>query len=201
MGSPKSPDDKPNPDATMMVTESMLLPLGAATADQTMPVTPDMVMRAETAANATMLLTPDMIVNDASLVMGRAVIERALAVVGLWHAAVNTGDVDTVVATCADDVELIGPRGSTKGLASLRDWLGRAGFSALPRRWFCGGDGNVVVEEQAKWRDRDGEVGGVIAAAFVVRSGRITRFERFDELATALTMYGLREVHQVTRRR
>src|SRR6187455_3305996 len=111
MGSPKSPDDKRNPDATMIVTESMLLPLGAVT-DRTMPVTPDMVVRAETAANATMLLTPDMIVNDASLVMGRAVIERALAVVGLWHAAVNAGDVDTVVATCADEVELIGPRGS-----------------------------------------------------------------------------------------
>lgn len=196
MGSPKSPD-KRNPDATMMVTESMLMPLGAATADQTMPVTPDMVMRAD----ATMLLTPDMVVNDASLVMGRGVIERALAVVGLWHAAVNAGDVDTLVATCADEIELIGPRGSTRGLAALREWFGRAGFSAQPIRWYCGGDGHVVVEQQAAWRDRDGEVGGVIASAYVVRDGRIQRFERFDELATALTMYGLRDVHQVTRKR
>jgi SnoaL-like protein len=202
-----SPDDKdrkakPDHDATMIVTASMMLPLDAVqdskkTPSMTMPITPDMIED----ANMTMILTPDMVVNDASIVMGRAQIERALAVVGLWHKAVNEGDVETLLAMCSPEIEIIGPRGRGKGHDTLRDWMRRAGFAAVPRRWFCGGEGNVVVEQRARWRDRDGDVTGVISSAFVVRGGKIASHERFEELQTALTMYGLRDVHEVKPRR
>jgi ketosteroid isomerase-like protein len=167
-------------DQTMAVTQSMMLPVGVG---------------------ETMALTPDMVVNDASIIMAPAQVERAIAVVKLWHTAVNAGDADTLAATCAEDIELIGPRGSSRGHAVIREWLARAKFSATAQRWFCGGDGHVVVAQQATWRERDGEVTGTIASAFVVRDGKIRRYERFDELATALTMYGLREVHEDTQRR
>ena len=180
MGSAKKPPTDPN--ATMAVTSSMVLPLGED-------------------ANATMMLTPDMIVNDMSIVMGRAQIERALAVVALWHKAIMERDVETVIAMCADDIAIIDPRGRGKGHDALREWLQRAGFAAVPRRWFCGGEGHVVVEQHARWRGRYGDMTAVIASAFVVRDGKIRCHERFDELQTALTMYGLREVHEVKQRR
>ena len=211
MGSNKRPDPPPGaegapdpdatrvlprtPDATMPVTPSMVL---EPVPDDTLQVTHSMLLAA--GVGETMALTPDMVVNDASIVMAPTVVERAVAVVRLWHVALNAGDVDTLVATCADDVQIAGAHGG-RGLAAVREWLTRTGFSATPTRWFCGGEGHVVVEQQARWRYRDGMVAGVVASAFVVRGGRIHRHERFDELATAMTMYGLRAVHELTARR
>jgi hypothetical protein len=180
---------KPDHDATMMITSSMILPLpgAAATAESTMPVTAEMVMQAESEANdATMMLTPEMIVNDESVVMGREQIERALAVVGLWHLALKTGDRATLVATT--------------GQAAFLDWIDRAHFKAVPRRRFCGGKGIVVVEQLARWREHHGDVTAAIASAFVVRDGRIRRIDWFEDLAMALTINKLRDVHEVTRR-
>src|SRR5947208_2356722 len=97
-----------DPNATMAVTPSMVLPLASA-ANATMAVTSSMVLPVGGDANVTMMFTPDMVVNDSSIVMGRGQIERALAVVALWHKAVMEGDVETVIATCADDIEIIDP--------------------------------------------------------------------------------------------
>jgi hypothetical protein len=157
----KPPAAALDPNKTMAVTESMILPLGAPRVPQ----------------DATMQLTPDMVLGDATLMASPAVLERAIRVVERWHAAVNAKNADGVVATCADDIELAGPRGAGRGHAAIREWLGRAGFSAKPKRWFCGGNGHVVVEQEAKWRERDGAGSGVIASAFVVRDDRITRYE------------------------
>ena len=181
-------------DATMMISASMILPLLG-------PPPPPKPGKPAPSNDATMVFTPDMVVNEASVVMGRPQIERALAVVGLWHVAVNTNNVATLLATTTDDVERIHARGTTRGRQALADWFARAGFSAIPTRWFCGGEGHVVVEARARWRERDGELQGVIASAFIVRDGRIERFEWFDELQSALTVYGLRDVHEVVRRR
>jgi ketosteroid isomerase-like protein len=183
-------------DATMAVTTSMILP--ALDPNATMAITPDMVVDQN---DATMMLTPEMVVNDASIVMGRDQIERALQVVSLWHAALARGDLPTMLGTLAEDVELLGPRGTTRGHAAFRDWFAKAGFTAMPKRRFCGGLGHVVVEQAAKWRERDGEIAGTIASAFVVRNQKIVKYERFDELQAALTMYGLRDVHEIVRKR
>jgi ketosteroid isomerase-like protein len=187
----------PDHDATMALTPSMILPLAPARADSTMPITPDMVIDND----ATMMLTPEMVVNDASIVMGRGQIEGALSVVSLWHAALARGDLPTLLSTMAEDVELLGPRGSTRGHEAFREWFAKAGFTALPKRRFCGGLGQVVVEQQGRWRDHHGERTGTVASAFVVRNGKIVKYERFDELAQALTMAGLREIHEIVRRR
>jgi len=190
----------PSNDATMMITSSMILPLmrepppvpaGQQPPAPARPANPD----------ATMIFTPDMIVNDASVVMGRSQIERALAVVGLWHVALSKGEIGTLLATSTEDVEVMGPRRHARGKAALQDWFLRSGLIALPRRWYCGNEGHVVVEQQAHWRERDGELSGVIASAFIVHDGLIQRYEWFDELQTALTMYGLRDIHEVTQRR
>ena len=192
-------------DATMMITPSMILPLpvgGSPSSDSTIQVTSDMVLQAGSDANdATMMLTPDMIVNDESTVMGREQIERALAVVGLWHVALKNGDSTTLLATTGEDIELRGPRGTVRGSAAFQDWIDRARFKAVPRRRYCGGEGTVVVEQLARWREHHGDVTAAIASAFVVRDGRIRRIEWFDELAMALTIYKLRDVHEVTRGR
>jgi hypothetical protein len=184
---------KPDHDATMMITPSMILPLPPAVP----PAASDKVQQND----ATMMLTADMIVNDESIVMGRERIERALAVVALWHVALGSGDGTTLLAMTGDDVELVGPRGTVRGSAAFKEWIDRAHFKAVPRRRFCGGEGTVVVEQLARWREHHGDVTAAIASAFVVRDGRIRRIEWFDELAMALTIYKLREVHEVTPRR
>ncbi|MBV8759370.1 MAG: nuclear transport factor 2 family protein, partial [Deltaproteobacteria bacterium] len=65
----------------------------------------------------------------------------ALEVVESWHAALNAHDDAQLCALTAENVELVGPRGATRGHTSLRQWLGQAAFTAEPLRWFCGARG------------------------------------------------------------
>src|SRR5262249_34354973 len=141
-------------------------------AQSTMPVTAEAMIAVESHANdATMMLTPDMIVKDKT----RGPLERALAVVGLWHVALKTGDRTTLLATTAEDIELRGPRGNVSGRAAFVSWIDRAAFKAVARRRFASGEGTVVVEQLARWREPHGDVAAAIASAFVVRDGRIRR--------------------------
>jgi ketosteroid isomerase-like protein len=120
----------------------------------------------------------------------------ALGVVEQWLAAVNDGDGARVEALSHEQVEIVGPRGrgaTPRGV--LSEWLARSGFSARPVRWFCGGDGVVVVEQDARWHDpATGEPQDSfrIGSLFQVTAGRVARYERFDDgLAAALTAAGL----------
>jgi hypothetical protein len=173
---------------------------GMGTNDRTMMVTPSMILRLgegiatpSTESDKTMMLTPDQIVGDQSMVMGGDRRDQVVKVVGRWHLAINTGDAPGLTAVCHPKLVV----GSSQGITVLRHWLTHTSFRAKPIRWFCGGDGTAVVEQQARWRYREGELSGVVASAFVVRAGLIQKFDHFDELATALTMYGLRDVHEV----
>ena len=191
---------KTDPDSTMMISQSMILPLpvapGTPAADSTMLITAEMMLEAESHANdATMMLTSDMIVKDKS----RGPLERALAVVGLWHVALKTSDRTTLLATTAADIELRGPRGNVSGSAAFVTWIDHAAFKAVARRRFAGGEGTVVVEQLARWRESHGDVTAAIASAFVVRDGRIRQIEWFDELAMALTIYKLGDANEVPR--
>src|SRR5688500_18263632 len=120
----------------------------------------------------------------------------ALGVVEQWLAAVNAGDGARVEALSQEQVDIVGPRGRGSAPRSvLSEWLGRSGFSGQPVRWFCGGDGLVVVELDARWRD---PVTGApqqsfrIGSLFRVADGRVARYERFDDgLAPALAAAGL----------
>src|SRR5690349_11229315 len=123
-------------------------------------------------------------------------IRGALGVVEQWLAAVNAGDGARVESLSQEQVEIVGPRGrGSAPRAVLSEWLGRSGFSSRPVRWFCGGDGLVVVEQEASWRDP--ATGAPqdsfrIGSLFRIVDGRVARYERFDDgLAAALTAAGL----------
>jgi hypothetical protein len=113
-------------------------------------------------------------------------------VVRAWHDAVNRVDADALIALCDDDIEVGGPRGSARGSAVLRDWLGRAGIQLEPRRWFASPT-ELVVEQVATWRGRDGGVTNpeVIASSFVVENGLVSRTVRYGSLTEALAETGL----------
>jgi hypothetical protein len=113
-----------------------------------------------------------------------------LGVVNSWLEAVNAGDAATVVGLTAERVEIVGPRGAGPADRQvLADWLARSGFSATSLRWFCGADGAVVVEQDARWA-----AGGSarLASRFQVDGGRVTRYVRHDDgLEPALAAAGL----------
>lgn len=114
-------------------------------------------------------------------------------VVSAWHAALNEGDIDHLVALTHPDVEIGGPRGTARGADVLRDWVRRAGIRLAPRRVFSR-EGTVVVEQAAEWRDAGtGAVTGcdTVASVFAVRDGRVARVVRYPDLAHALDAAGL----------
>ncbi|MBL9018345.1 MAG: nuclear transport factor 2 family protein [Myxococcales bacterium] len=126
----------------------------------------------------------------------------ALAVVESWQLAVNEHDLEQLVALTAHDVEIIGPRGGGRGHDVLRQWLARAGFTAVPLRWFCGNEGVVVVEQVGRWFQPQsmGASERIIASKFTVRAGRVTRFERFDDLEDALAAAALTDDDEIIHR-
>lgn len=118
--------------------------------------------------------------------------ESDIRVVSAWHAALNEGDVDHMVALTHPDVEVGGPRGTARGADVLRDWVRRAGIRLAPRRVFSR-QGTVVVEQEAEWRDAGtGAVTGcdTVASVFVVRDGRVARVARYPNLTQALDAAG-----------
>ena len=124
----------------------------------------------------------------------------SLAVVEEWLDAVNRGDARRAGQLSADEVEIVGPRGSMRGRQVLAAWMDRAGFSAESLRWFCGADGSVVVEQAARWIDHaTGADRGQaqVASYFRVEGGDIARYARYENLEFALTAAGLDESDEV----
>ena len=119
-----------------------------------------------------------------------------LAVVRDWLDAVNRRDGASLEALSCPEVEIVGPRGA--GLmprAVLSEWLLRAGFSAESRRWFCGGNGIVVVEQAAVWHDVASGIEQerrVVGSRFKVRDGLVASYVRHDAgAAEAVSAAGL----------
>ncbi len=126
----------------------------------------------------------------------------ALGIVEAWQLAVNGAEVADAVALMAERVEVSGPRG--EGLMpahELGTWMVRSGFTATPLRWFCGGNGTVVVEQDARWVDREtGQERGraVVASRFDVDDGVVSRIVRHDEgLQAALGAADLGSANEV----
>ncbi len=66
----------------------------------------------------------------------------------------NGADVSRLETLSDEQVEIVGPRG--QGVVprrALGEWLARSGFRSRELRWFCGGDGRVVVEHVGEWHD------------------------------------------------
>lgn len=121
----------------------------------------------------------------------------ALAVVESWHIAINTHDIELACALASDNVEIVGPRGSSRGLAGLREWLGRVPFSAEPLRWFCGRSGCVVVEQLGYWMILQAATERIVASSFCVVNGRVVRLQRFGNLDQALRAASLSDEDEV----
>lgn len=134
-----------------------------------------------------------------------------LEVVESWHSAVNARDVEQLCALASRDVEIVGPRGSGRGHAALRQWFRRGGLTAEPLRWFCGSRGFVVVEQRGcwfspeavtvedsgRWFIPDTSSERIVASAFCVVAGRIVRYQRFDDLREALAATALTDDDEV----
>jgi hypothetical protein len=130
------------------------------------------------------------------------VAKGSLAVAADWLNAVNHQDAARITGLSAPDVTIIGPRGSARGRQTLVEWLARAGFTADARRWFCGGDGRVVVEQDARWSDPGTatELGRAqVASRFVIHGGTVAEYQRHDSLDAALTAAGLSAADEVTK--
>ncbi|MCP9490298.1 MAG: hypothetical protein MSC31_10545 [Solirubrobacteraceae bacterium MAG38_C4-C5] len=77
-----------------------------------------------------------------------------MAIVEAWHEAINATASKRARRLSAEQIEVLGPRGSSVLASSeLAAWMTRSGFSATPLRWFRGADGSVVVEQAARWED------------------------------------------------
>ena len=110
-----------------------------------------------------------------------------------WHDALNSGDADSLVQLTTDDVELGGPRGSSQGLAALRQWAQDAHVTLQPGRMFVH-DGVVVVQERATWPDSEPTT---VATAFRVVDGQVVSVFRHDSLEDAFAGTGLHEGNEV----
>lgn len=122
-----------------------------------------------------------------------------------WLEAVNRADGRRLEELTHQQVEIVGPRSSaTTDRGVLSEWLTRSGFSAETLRWFCGADGDVVVEQDARWVDTATGVEqgrARLASQFVVRGAQVAKYVRHDEgLASALAAAALAESDEVTGR-
>ncbi len=120
----------------------------------------------------------------------------AIATVHAWHAALNAGDVERLLALSSDDVEVGGPRGSGRGAQVLREWFGRAAVQMEVSQTFHRNDRDdtVVVEQRATWQIPGTETADsphTVASVFVVKDGRVASVIRHADLASALAAGGL----------
>jgi hypothetical protein len=116
-----------------------------------------------------------------------------LAVALAWIEAANQRDLERLMHLSDPNLDIVGPRGSIRGTEILRDWLSRAGLTLESKRTFAR-DGVVVVEQHGVWRSP--ETGGVVGVAdvasrFRVEGAHVVAYERFDNLAAALSAAGL----------
>ena len=118
-----------------------------------------------------------------------------------WHEALNSENVDRLVALCVEEVEVGGPKGSGHGSQLLREWVGRARIRLDPQRVFHS-EGVVVVQQSAQWASAEtGEMFAErteAASVFRVHEGRIAAILRYPDLAAALPAAGLDESSEVS---
>jgi ketosteroid isomerase-like protein len=112
-----------------------------------------------------------------------------------WHAALNSGDVERLVAFSHPDVEVGGPRGSGHGAQILREWMDRANVRLEPRRIFHEANA-IVVEQEAEWQTEESGDRQTVASVFVVRDGLVTSVMRHPDLASALRAADFDESHE-----
>ena len=122
----------------------------------------------------------------------------SIHIVRLWHEAVNSGETERLAGIVSDDVEIGGPRGTTRGLDVLIDWVGRSRIQMVPIDWYQRGE-TVVVCQRATWPTEDGTPGipQKVGSVFVIRDNRIEQIARYPDLVEAFAVTGLSEADRV----
>lgn len=118
-----------------------------------------------------------------------------IATVLAWHDALNSSDIDTLLALSSDDIEIGNPQGATQGLAALREWASGAGITLVPGKMYYF-DGVVVVEQQITSASNPDDTRAV-ASAFRVVDDQVTSVFRHDDLESALAATDLTEKDRV----
>ncbi len=113
----------------------------------------------------------------------------AIAIVQAWQAATNDQNIARLLELSAPDIVIIGPRGRGSGHQLLREWIARAGLTLSTQRTFQRGD-TVVLAQHGTWQST--ATGGIaseadLASRFRVRDQCVIEFERYADLASALT--------------
>lgn len=116
-----------------------------------------------------------------------SVSSQEVEVVLAWHAALNAGDTDRLVALSTADVEVGGPRGAGRGAELLREWVERARIQLEPVRWRARAE-HVVVEQNASWQTSEAETTEpqTLASAFRVEGGKVASVVRYADFESAV---------------
>jgi hypothetical protein len=116
----------------------------------------------------------------------------------VWQRAASAHDVDRVLALSDENIEVGGPRGSSRGHQVVRDWVARTGITLEPLRVFAHA-GAVVLEQRATWNIEGIPASAkVIGAVFRVSHGVVTSVVRYDSLDEALAAAGLGVEHETS---
>ena len=107
-----------------------------------------------------------------------------IAAVLAWHDALNSADLDTLMALSSGDIEIGGPHGAAQGHEALRKWAASLKSTAELGRMYVH-DGVVVVEQRISSPADPGAVTDA-ASAFRVVQDHVTSVFRHEDLASAL---------------
>ncbi|OBA80554.1 hypothetical protein A9W99_17210 [Mycobacterium sp. 1164966.3] len=118
-----------------------------------------------------------------------------IATVLAWHDALNSADLDTLVALSSDDIDIGDAHGAVQGHQALRKWAASLDTTAELGRMFVH-DGVVVVEQKITSRDDPGAV-RTAASAFRVVHDHVTAVFRHEDLSAALAATELTEADAV----
>jgi SnoaL-like domain len=118
-----------------------------------------------------------------------------IATVLAWHDALNSADLDTLVALSSHDIDIGDVHGAVQGHQALRKWAASLDTTAELGRMFVR-DGVVVVEEKITSREDSGAV-TTAASAFRVVRDHVTAVFRHEDLSAALAATELTEADAV----
>lgn len=122
-----------------------------------------------------------------------------IRIVKLWHEALNYKHKIGLSELVTENVRIKGPKGETKGVNIMLEWVDRANITLTPERYFQSGS-TIVVEELAVWHEAETEKetgSAMVASVFILEKGLISSIERLDSLTKAFEVTGLTESNLV----
>jgi hypothetical protein len=119
-----------------------------------------------------------------------------IATVLAWHDALDSADIETLVALSSDDIDFGDSRGAAQGQEALRRWASSLEATSQLGRMYVH-DGVVVVEQKISTPDDPGAT-STAASAFRVVHDHVTAVFRHEDLASALAATELTEADLVT---